>query len=85
MVKAKHLKENLSHQLSWKISLAAPENKEICKILKASEIALKDQVRIRKSNLKSYCSFIKVLHKNCTVFNSNFVYIEILTTILIFV
>lgn len=44
MLKAKHLKENLSHQLSWKISLAAPENKEICKILKASEIALKDQV-----------------------------------------
>lgn len=72
-------------QVSWKVLLAAPENKQIRKMLEASEIALKDQVRIRKSNLKSYCSFIKVLHKNCTVFNSNFVYIEILTTILIFV
>ena len=38
---AKHLKENLSHKFSWKILFAAPENKQICKILKASEIALK--------------------------------------------
>ena len=38
---AKHLKENLSHKFSWKILFATPENKQICKILKASEIALK--------------------------------------------
>ena len=38
---AKHLKENLSHKFSWKILFAAPENKRICKILEASEIALK--------------------------------------------
>ena len=40
-LKRKHLKENLSHKFSWKILFAAPENKRICKILEASEIALK--------------------------------------------
>lgn len=44
MLKTKPLKENLSHQLSWKMLLAAPENKEIYKILKAPKIVLKDQV-----------------------------------------
>ena len=38
---AKLLKENLSHKFSWKILFAAPENKQICKILEASEITLK--------------------------------------------
>ena len=38
---AKHLKENLSHKFSWKMLFAAPESKRICKILEASEIALK--------------------------------------------
>ena len=34
---AKHLK---GHKFSWKILFTAPENKQICKILEASEIAL---------------------------------------------
>ena len=33
---AKHLKENLCHKFSWKISFAAPENKRIRKTLEAS-------------------------------------------------
>ena len=38
---AKRLKENLSHKFSWKMLFAAPDNKCICKIIEASEIALK--------------------------------------------
>ena len=38
---AKHLKENLSHKFSRENLFAAPENKQICKILEASEIVLK--------------------------------------------
>ena len=41
---ARHLKENLCHKFSGKILFAAPENKQIRKMLEASEIALKDQV-----------------------------------------
>ena len=41
---AKHLKENLCQKFSWKILFAAPENKQIRKILEASEIASKDQI-----------------------------------------
>ena len=33
---AKHLKENLCHKFSWKISFAAPENKRFRKTLEAS-------------------------------------------------
>ena len=36
---AKYLKEN--HKFSWKMFSAPPENKQICKILEASKIALK--------------------------------------------
>ena len=38
---AKYLKENLSHKFSCKILFAAPENKQIRKILETSEITLK--------------------------------------------
>ena len=38
---AKHLKENLGHKFFWKILFAAPEDKQIQKILEASEIMLK--------------------------------------------
>ena len=53
---AKHLKENLSYKYSWKILFAAPENKQIRKILEASEIALKrpilnEQIEFKKGLL----------------------------------
>ena len=37
----KHLKENLSHMFSWKTLFSTPENKQIRKILEASEMMLK--------------------------------------------
>ena len=52
---AKHMKENWSHKVSWKILFTAPENKRYRKILEASEIALK------KPSLKEQTESIKLL------------------------
>ena len=56
---AKHLKGNLSHNLSWKILFAAPENKRICKTLEVSEIALKRpslKEQIESKKLLLFCN-----------------------------
>ena len=82
---AKHLKENLSHKFSRKILFTAPEKIQIDKILEASEIASKRPSLDKQIKSKSFCYFVTVSHENFITFNCNYVYIEILTIILIFV
>ena len=73
---AKHLKENLNQKFSWKIFFATPENKQIHKVLEASEIVLKRPSLNNKLNLKSFCYFVMVWHENFITFNCNYLYIK---------
>ena len=55
----KHLKENLSHKFSWKISLAASENKRIHKILEVAGIAWRrpsSKEQIESKQLLLFCN-----------------------------
>ena len=60
--------QNLSYKFSWEILFAAPENKQICKILEVSEIVLK-RPSLNKQIESIFCYFKKVSRENFITFN----------------
>ena len=79
------MKEELGHKFSWKTLFAAPENKQIHKILKASVIVFKRPSLKKQIESKKLLFFVTLPHENFITFYCIYVYIEILTIILIFV
>ena len=55
---------------------AAPENKHICKIIEASEIALKRPSLKEQIESKKLLLFVTVSYENVITFNCNYVYIK---------
>ena len=58
---AKHLKQNLSQKFSWNILFAAPDNKQIRKILEGSKIALKRPSLNEQTQSKTFnCNYLYI-------------------------